>query len=295
MLESEALKGWLAEDIGRGDVTTEALILSDQNCSVRILAKADGIACGLSTLSQVCSALGNEVKTLECVNDGTPLQTGQVAARFEGSQAVLLQAERTYLNLIQHLCGIATLTSHYVKAVSHTRAKILDTRKTLPGLRLLAKAAVVAGGGHNHRIGLHDAFLIKENHLTPFRHLPNPFLSALEGARRLDPNLPLIIEVENLEEMNLALEGMPDVILLDNMSLDDMAKAVETVEAQPGTELEASGGINLDTVVGVAETGVHRISVGAITHSALPLDLSLLVDGSDQGRSLNSRLPDLDP
>jgi nicotinate-nucleotide pyrophosphorylase (carboxylating) len=279
MLEKQQIQLWLDEDIQSGDITTEALIPDDQIAEARIVAKEDGIACGLEAISQISEVLGTELTHLDHAEDGTALKKGEIAARFKGPYSSLLKAERCYLNLVQHLCGIATITKTYSEAVAHTRAKILDTRKTIPGLRMAAKRAVRAGGGHNHRIGLYDAFLIKENHIAAFRHLPNPFLTAIETARRLDMEKPVIIEVENLEEMNQALEGMPDVILLDNMSLDDMRKAVEKVESdKEQVELEASGGITLERLKAVAETGVHRISVGAITHSAMPMDLSMLIE-----------------
>lgn len=279
MLSAQQIQLWLDEDIHTGDITTEALIPNDHIAEARIVAKEDGIACGLGSIADIAKVLDTELTELSFSEDGTALKKGEVAARFKGPYSILLQAERCYLNLVQHLCGIATSTKTYSDTVAHTRAKILDTRKTIPGLRLAAKKAVCAGGGHNHRIGLYDAFLIKENHIAAFRHLPNPFLTAIETARRLHMDKTVIIEVESLEEMNLALEGLPDVILLDNMSLEDMKAAVEQVEKdKENVELEASGGITLTRLKDVAETGVHRISVGAITHSALPLDLSMLID-----------------
>ena len=279
MLERQQIQSWLDEDIHTGDITTESLIPDDKTAKANIIAKQDGVACGFETIQQIAQCLGFEVANFEHVADGQPLKTGDCAASFQGTYAGLLKAERCYLNLVQHLCGIATSTRQFCDTIAHTEAKILDTRKTLPGLRLAAKRAVLAGGGLNHRIGLYDAFLIKENHIAAFRHLPNPFLSAIETARRHDPDKPVIIEVESLDEMELALDGLPDVILLDNMSLEDIKKAADRVRAEKlDVQLEASGGINLSTVKGVAETGVNRISVGAITHSAMPLDLSMLIE-----------------
>ena len=278
MLNPSWLEHCLKEDIGDGDVTTEALIVGDRVVQADILPREAGIACGLDLALCIAEALGGELQTLHLLNDGSALIAGDVCASFKGPHSLLLKVERLYLNLIQRLCGVSSQTQRYVEAIAHTKAKVLDTRKTTPGLRELEKRAVLAGGGHNHRMGLHDAFLIKENHIQAYRHQPNPFLSALEAARCSRQDLPLIIEVESLDEMELALEGLPDVILLDNLSPDLMKEAVSKVSKLEDTpELEASGGIRLETIVEVAETGVDRISVGAITHSAPPLDLSLLI------------------
>jgi len=278
MLDSSWLEHCLREDLGDGDVTTEALIVGNRRVEAYVLPREDGVACGLELARDIAIALGGQIDSLEHLEDGAPLVAGKTCVSFRGSHALLLKVERLYLNLIQRLCGVATMTRRYADAIAHTQARILDTRKTTPGLRLLEKRAVVAGGGHNHRLGLYDAFLIKENHLQAFRHQPNPFLSALEAARCHRSDLPLIIEVENLGEMELALEGLPDVILLDNMPIADMkAAALRVAKLGVRPELEASGGIRLDTIVKVAETGVDRISVGAITHSAPPLDFSLLI------------------
>jgi nicotinate-nucleotide pyrophosphorylase (carboxylating) len=278
MIDPHLLALWLAEDLGDGDITTAALISESQRAEARIVAKQNGVSCGLDSMSDIARALNFKLEQEVFFGDGQLIKKGDVIARFTASYAGLLKAERTYLNLVQHLCGVATSTHRYAQAVAHTRAKILDTRKTIPGLRLLDKRAVRAGGGVNHRMGLYDAFLIKENHVEAFRRLPNPFVSAIETARRLHQDRPVIIEVQNLQECEQALEGLPDVILLDNMSCEAMGQAVHLTEAQKlPVQLEASGGITLETLVAVAETGVHRISIGAITHSAMPLDLSMLV------------------
>jgi nicotinate-nucleotide pyrophosphorylase (carboxylating) len=278
MLEPSWLESCLREDIGDGDVTTEALIVGDKTVEAFILPREAGVACGLDLAKPIAQALGGELEDFHYIEDGSPLVPGENCASFRGSHALLLKVERLYLNLIQRLCGVATTTQKYVDAISHTKAKILDTRKTAPGMRALEKRAVLAGGGQNHRMGLFDAFLIKENHLQAYRNQPNPFLSALEAARCSRGDLPLIIEVESLEEMDLALEGLPDVILLDNFSVDQMKEAVLRLSKLNEVPLlEASGGIRLETLAGVAEAGVDRISVGAITHSARPLDLSLLI------------------
>jgi nicotinate-nucleotide pyrophosphorylase (carboxylating) len=276
-LDPRLLQLWLEEDIGSGDITTEALI-GDDIAQAKIIAKTAGTLCGLDSISDIAEALGFSPSSLSFREDGASCEQGDIVCTFQGPHSGLLKAERTYLNLIQHLCGVSTSTARYNKAVAHTRANILDTRKTIPGLRLLDKRAVKAGGGHNHRMGLYDAFLIKENHVEAFRHLPNPFLTAIETARRLHQDRPVIIEVQSETEAHQALEGLPEVILLDNMDCETMARIVDANEKHGlGTELEASGGITLERLVAVAETGVHRISVGAITHSALPMDLSMLI------------------
>src|SRR5262249_37933250 len=196
-----------------------------------------------------------------------------------GSMRGILTAERTALNFLQHLSGIATLTRRYVDAVAGLSCQILDTRKTLPGWRLLAKYAVRCGGGQNHRMGLFDGILIKDNHLAALASEANPIAAAVTAARQQFPALPVEIEVDSLDQFDEALACRPDIILLDNMTLDDMREAVERredmVEETDWVFLEASGGVTLDTVRGIAETGVDRISVGALTHSAPALDIAL--------------------
>ena len=278
LLSKLELKAWLEEDLGQGDLTTEALI--DPNLQVRsfILAKEAGCCFGLKLCSEILRELGATVKVIHTTEDGQDFEKGQKILELEVNYSAMLKAERLSLNLLQRLCGIATMAKHYQSAVAHTRAKILDTRKTTPGLRRLEKAAVLAGGAYNHRFGLYDQFLIKENHMAAFRNEHNPFACAINKAREFAKK-PVIIEVENLSEVELSLEAKPEVILLDNMSLEEMKQSVQLCEEKsPVTECEASGGITRDTLIDVAETGVHRISVGAITHSAPNLDLSMLME-----------------
>jgi nicotinate-nucleotide pyrophosphorylase (carboxylating) len=278
LLNKHELQTWLEEDLGQGDLTTQALI--DPNLEVRsfILAKEAGCCFGLELCSEILRELGATVKVTHSLENGKDFEKGQKLLELEVNYAAMLKAERLSLNLLQRLCGIATMAKHYQSAVAHTRAKILDTRKTTPGLRRLEKAAVLAGGAYNHRFGLYDQFLIKENHMAAFRNESNPFACAIKKAKDYSKK-PVIIEVENLSEVELSLEAKPEVILLDNMSLEDMKQAVELCERKsPITECEASGGITIDRLVEVAETGVHRISVGAITHSAPYLDLSMLME-----------------
>ena len=277
-LPKAELKAWLAEDIGEGDLTTQALIDPNQDILAFILAKEDGVCFGIDFLEQILSEIGAKAEVNHKIKDGDHYIKGQKILEVKANYAAMLQAERLTLNLMQRLGGVATTAHRYQEAVSHTRAKILDTRKTTPGMRLLEKAAVLAGGARNHRIGLYDQFLIKENHLSMFREEGNPFAAAIKKAKE-HANKPVIIEVENVQEVQMCLEAKPEVILLDNMSLEDMKKAVMiSEELSPKTEREASGGITWETLVPVVETGVHRISVGALTHSSPNLDLSMLME-----------------
>jgi len=277
-LTENQIRGWLEEDIQQGDITTEALIDRTQSACAELICKASGIIFGIEWMPRFIKQLGGDCQAKILYPSGSWVKKGELLACFTAPLALLLKAERSYLNIMQHLSGIATHTAQFVQAVSHTRAKIYDTRKTTPSLRLLEKGAVLSGGGNNHRIGLYDQFLIKENHLRGLRGYANPFSEAIHRARKYRPGVSLCIEVENLQELLLALPSQPEVILLDDMSLTDMQEAVNIIEKHNSpTELEASGGIVLDSVGSVAETGVHRISTGAITHSAPNLDISMLI------------------
>jgi nicotinate-nucleotide pyrophosphorylase (carboxylating) len=267
----------LAEDVGPGDVTTEATVPADARARARIVQKAPGVAFGLDAVEEAMRQCGVEHVDRLVVEgqwrDAVPtevvLATGQAAA--------LLVAERTALNFLGHLSGIATLTARFVEAVAGTGARILDTRKTTPGLRKLEKAAVAAGGGVNHRLGLHDAILIKENHVA----LAGGVAKAIYLARRAQPDLPVEVEVRNLDETAYALGTGADRLLLDNMDLDALRGAVKLRDQNAGSDgptLEASGGVDLDSVREIAETGVDFISIGALTHSAPSLDFSLLLE-----------------
>src|SRR5262249_39171037 len=205
------------------------------------------------------------------------VKPGDVLARVHGPEASILGMERTALNFLQHLSGIASLTHQFVEAVKGLPVKILDTRKTIPGWRLLAKYAVRQGGGHNHRMGLHDGILIKDNHLAALGSGPTTVSEAVRLAReKYGASVPLEIEVEDLSQLDAALRAKPGIVLLENMRPDHMREAVRRRDAiAPGVQLEASGGVNLTTVRGIAETGVDRISVGALTHSAPALDIAL--------------------
>lgn len=272
----DELRRWLEEDAGSGDVTSQAVVPEGTKASAVLLAKEAGVLCGADLISDFAGLSDGRIHVKSALPDGAGISPGTVAASIEGDARAILLVERTWLNLVQRLSGIATLTSRFVEAVSGTRARILDTRKTAPGLRELEKRAVRAGGGSNHRMGLFDQFLIKENHLACLGGGHGAFASAIRRARAFRPGAFLVIEVSNVEECLAALESGPDVILLDNMAHAAMREAVRLVELSGrAVELEASGGVSLKNARVVAETGVHRISVGAITHSAAALDLSL--------------------
>jgi len=233
---------------------------------------------GAAMLQPVIDCVDSSVELLDVHSDGSALSPGQTVARWAGPMRSILAIERTALNFMTHLSGIATLTSRFVDAVSDTSARIYDTRKTIPGLRGLAKYAVACGGGHNHRMGLHDAVLIKDNHLAAMGgDWLDALARAINSARDLEPAPTFIeVEVDTLDQLRQVLDLKPDMVLLDNMSLDALRSAVAMRnDLQPSVELEASGGVTLETVAGIAATGVDRISVGALTHSAPALDLGL--------------------
>jgi nicotinate-nucleotide pyrophosphorylase (carboxylating) len=266
----------LAEDIGEGDVTGMATVPAATIASARIVQKAPGVVFGLDLVREAMAQTGvEEVEVLAPEGEWRQDVPAEVLTA-RGRARSILAAERTALNFLGHLSGVATLTARYVEAVAGTNARIRDTRKTIPGLRKLEKAAVVAGGGINLRMGLFDAFLIKENHIVAAGGISK----AVHAARRAHPELPIEVEVENLDEVAYALDTGADQILLDNMDLPTLRAAVELRDAHSAGDrptLEASGGVNLETVREIAETGVDLISIGAITHSAPTLDFSLLL------------------
>lgn len=266
----------LAEDLGpAGDRTSTALIPADQPGRATFVARTAGVLAGLPAAALVCAAVDPKIVFTPNVADGTTVERGTVLATVGGSLRSILVAERTALNFLQRLSGVASLTRKYVEAVAGFPAKILDTRKTTPGWRLLEKYAVRMGGGTNHRTGLFDGILIKDNHLAG---LGGDVRRAVEQARAASGNhgLPVEVEVDTLEQLEPALAVRADIVLLDNMAPDQMRAAVLRRNAvSPGTQLEASGGVNLTTVRAIAATGVDRISVGALTHSAPALDIAL--------------------
>jgi nicotinate-nucleotide pyrophosphorylase (carboxylating) len=267
----------LAEDLGSGDVTSEATVPPQARGRARIVQKQPGVVYGLGLVAETMRQCGVEdVDNL--VVEGQWRDSVPVDVLFAaGPAAALLAAERTALNFLGHLSGVATLTARFVEAVAGTGAAILDTRKTIPGLRELEKAAVLAGGGRNHRMGLYDAILIKENHIA----VAGSLAKAVHGARSKHPELAVEVECRNLDEVAYALGTGADILLLDNMDLETLRGAVRLRgenAAGKGPSLEASGGVDLETVRGIAETGVDLISVGALTHSAPTLDFSMLIE-----------------
>jgi nicotinate-nucleotide pyrophosphorylase (carboxylating) len=277
------------EDIGSGDITSQAVIPEDLVGRAVFVARNAGILCGLPAVSLVVRAVAPAVRFEELLADSSRVEPGARLATVAGSMRGILACERIALNFLQHLSGVASLTRKYVDAVAGLQAKILDTRKTLPGWRLLQKYAVRCGGGYNHRLGLFDGVLIKDNHLAAY---PTPnfrarIVRAISMAREKmgdgentraceSERLPVEIEVEDLEQLDAALSCGPDIILLDNMTTEVMREAVRRRDLRaPNVQLEASGGVNLQTVRAVAETGVDRISVGMLTHSAPALDIAL--------------------
>jgi nicotinate-nucleotide pyrophosphorylase (carboxylating) len=272
----------LEEDIGLGDITTLATVPADRQATGHFLAKGDGVISGLRVVAAVFARVDPAIQYRPRVADGDPVRAGDRFAEVSGSARSLLSAERVALNFLQRLSGVATATARYVEAVRGTRARVIDTRKTTPGLRLLEKEAVRHGGGHNHRFGLSDGVLIKDNHLAAIGG-PDRIARAIAAARDLAPHtLRVEVEVTSFEELEQALEARADVILLDNMSVEQMADAVRHVDGR--AMLEASGGITLASIRAVAETGVDLISSGALTHSAPSLDISLEIDLAEDAR-----------
>jgi len=274
----ELVAGALAEDVGAGDITSEATVPEEARARARIVQKQPGVVYGLAVVAEAMRQCGvGDVDNL--VVEGQ--WRGDVPADVlvaSGSARGLLAAERTAINFLGHLSGVATLTARYAEAVVGTGTTILDTRKTTPGLRHLEKAAVAAGGGINHRMGLYDAVLIKENHIAAAGGLAK----AVYAARNAQPEMAIEVEVRNMDETAYALGMGVDRLLLDNMSPDQLREAValrdENAGGAAGVSLEASGGVTLDNVREIAETGVEFISIGALTHSAATLDFSMLLE-----------------
>jgi nicotinate-nucleotide pyrophosphorylase (carboxylating) len=265
----EIVRRALEEDLP--DITSEAIFAPGDRGQARFLVKAAGVLAGLRYAAAVFSALDPEAVFIPTRNDGDSVEAGDVVAEVGASVIGLLGGERTALNLMQRASGIATATRRYVDAVRGTGAKIYDTRKTAPGLRALDKYAVRCGGGENHRIGLYDMFLIKNNHVDR----AGSITAAVERIRSRSMPQKIMVEVRDTLELDEALALRPDFILLDNMSVAQMAEAV--ARAGGVVPLEASGGVNLDTVRAIAETGVDRISIGALTHSVTALDISMRI------------------
>lgn len=267
------IRNALAEDIHTGDITTLALQLKTETASGILKAKEDMVACGMAVAERVFRILDKDSIFRPSCADGDFVSAGTVIARMSGEASLLLQGERVALNLMQRMSGVATLTAKYVKAVAGTKARIVDTRKTTPGLRILEKYAVRVGGGINHRTGLYDGVLIKENHIAAAGGISE----AIRRARAYIPHtLKIEIETESLDDVKEALSAGADIIMLDNMDIQTMKEAVAIIAGR--AVVEASGGVNLSTVRDIAETGVDIISVGALTHSAPAMDISMLLE-----------------
>ena len=265
------LRRVLEEDIGTGDVTTLATIQPGTQASAELVAKEDFVLSGIDVAKRVFHLLSAETAFEKLIEDGQSVKRGDVLAWIKGDAAVLLQGERVALNLLQRMCGVATLTAEFVKEIGGTDAIIVDTRKTTPGLRILEKYSVRMGGGGNHRMALYDAVLIKENHVAA----AGGITSAVSRARQNVPHTQKVeVEVRNQVEVAEALDAGADILLLDNMSTEELRAAVDMIGGRAITE--ASGGVNLETVRDIAETGVRLISVGALTHSYRAVDISML-------------------
>lgn len=271
-IESVAVS--LREDIGSGDITA-ALIPSDRRGSARVITRVPAVIAGQAWVNEVFRQVDPEVEVHWHVQDGEQAHPDQVLFTCEGAARSLLTAERAALNWLQTLSGVATRCRQFADQVAHTRVRLLDTRKTVPGLRLAEKYAVTCGGCYNHRIGLWDGFLIKENHIAACGSIA----AAVNRARQIAPGRPVEVETENMNELQQALDAGADIIMLDEFSLDDMLKAVQQVNG--ACRLEASGGVTEDTLVAIAETGVDYISIGTLTKDVQAIDLSMRLQVED--------------
>jgi len=262
----------LEEDIGPGDVTAD-LVPAARRAAAAVVSREDAVLCGAAWFDEVFTQLDPAVSVAWAVRDGATISTGTVLCRLDGPARALLSGERTALNFLQSLSGTATVARRYADQVAGTGCRVLDTRKTLPGLRSAQKYAVACGGGTNHRHGLYDAILIKENHIFA----AGGIAAALAAARAAHPKLSVEIEVESLDELEAALDGGADIVLLDNFPLDVLREAVARTRSRPGcvTRLEASGNVELANVRAVAETGVDFVSVGGLTKHLRAVDLSM--------------------
>jgi nicotinate-nucleotide pyrophosphorylase (carboxylating) len=269
-----AVRAALHEDVGPGDVTTLACIPPEATAVATMNARESLTLAGIAFAETAFRELSPNVELVRLAEEGQAVDAGAGVLRISGSARALLTAERVALNFVQRLSGVATATARFVAAVAGTRARILDTRKTTPGWRRFEKYAVACGGGTNHRVGLHDLVLIKDNHLAALAGAaPNPVAAAVNRARELWPALRVEVEADTLEQVRLAVEAGADIILLDNMPPARLREAAALVAGR--AQLEASGGVTLNTVRAIAETGVDFISVGAVTHSARAVDLGL--------------------
>lgn len=264
----ENVRAALTEDVGTGDITAQ-LIPADQQAHARVITREDAVICGVAWVTEVFRQVESATEVIWHVADGDRVSANQVLFEVKGSARALLTGERAALNFMQTLSAVATRSAVYADKVKDLPVKLLDTRKTLPGLRLAQKYAVTCGGCHNHRIGLYDVFLIKENHITACGGIA----AAVDAARRIAPEKPIEVEVESLEEFAQALQTSANIVMLDDLSLEDMRTAVRINNGQ--VKLEASGGINDETLRAIAETGVDFISLGTLTKNIKAIDLSM--------------------
>jgi nicotinate-nucleotide pyrophosphorylase (carboxylating) len=275
----EVVRMALDEDLGSGDVTTGSTMPPETVAKAKIVAKEAGIVAGTSVAREAFVMLSSEVRFDSSLSDGRRVHGGDVIIAMRGPAVAILSGERVALNFLQRLSGIATLTARFVEAVAGTGARILDTRKTTPGLRFMEKYAVAVGGGHNHRMGLYDMALIKDNHIK----VAGGIVQAVRAVRASHPGMGIEVEVSTLEQVIQALEAGVKRIMLDNMNPIQLKEAVDLVRARGGsgrkTQLEASGNVQLENVRQIAETGVDDISIGALTHSVPALDVSLVLTG----------------
>jgi nicotinate-nucleotide pyrophosphorylase (carboxylating) len=269
---NDLIENALSEDIGQGDVTTEATIPVDSTSTAEMLAKQEMVLAGLDVSREVFHYLDPATKFEPRAKDGDKIKAGTVLARVSGKTRVLLTGERVALNLLQHLSGIATLTAKYVEQLNGLKAQVLDTRKTTPGLRQLEKYAVRMGGGKNHRMGLYDMVLIKDNHIASAAGIAN---AVLRVRNKMQSRFKIEVETKTLDEVREALAAQADTIMLDNMPVEIMREAVKLIAGR--ALVEASGNVTLDTIRAIAETGVDFISTGSITHSAPAADISMKI------------------
>lgn len=269
----DIIKAALLEDINYVDVTTDYLVDEDAVSTAKYVAKDEGILCGIDVAMRVFQLLDENVKIEILIHDGEKVQKGDIIAKITGSTRALLKGERTALNLVQHMSGIATATNKCVELVKGTKASIADTRKTLPGLRVIQKYAVTVGGGRNHRYNLSDCAMLKDTHLDAYGSMTGAVKALRE---RMGHTVKIEVEVSNLEQLNEALELGVEIIMLDNMSNADMAEAVKITNGR--ALLEASGNVTAETIRGIAETGVDIISLGALTHSVKAFDISMKIE-----------------
>lgn len=269
----DIIKTALAEDINYIDVTTDYLVDEGSVSTARYVAKDDGVLCGIDIALRVFELLDKDVKTQVLIHDGEKVKKGDIIARITCSTRALLKGERTALNLVQHMSGIATATNKCVELVKGTKASIADTRKTLPGLRILQKYAVTVGGGKNHRYNLSDCAMLKDTHLDAYGSMTGAVNALRE---KMGHTVKIEVEVSNLEQLGEALDLGVEIIMLDNMSCEDMAKAVEITAGR--AKLEASGNVTEKTIAAIAQTGVDIISLGALTHSVKAFDISMKIE-----------------